>query len=178
MNCRQVQTGWLLEQSGELGAGRLRRIEAHTAGCAECRAYREALARLRAAARADEAFTALDPHFASRLHAALATRGASAGPFAAPGRLRALRLSAAAVAAAVATATLFAWSLRRGAPAGPDQALALAVTVPDWVDVQLDLLGEELAEISEATAAGGPAAGVPDIDEVATELLELEGIEI
>jgi anti-sigma factor RsiW len=174
MKCERARDGVLLADSGELPVtGRLR-LFFHLRGCPSCREYADELSRTTRAYRADSAagvgerVTGAILDFAERER----TRGARAAP--APAWRPAFAFAALALLLAAAGVLL----LR----APGERKLGAAAPAQGWddpVDEQIEQVNE-LVDVAAAEAwyAADYAAGGDDVDQVAQELLELEGEQV
>ncbi len=166
MHCDE--TAILREQSGELRAGRRRRLRRHLAACPACAAYARDLARLEA-----EAPAALDIGDLGRETAA---RLAHTLPIPAAARPRpVLRWSPAMAAAALVLLALGAAQFLRPAPDPDPLARADPADAPSWLELEMDLLDLEVQVLRGQVGRWLPGEnGASDLDDLADELLHWE----
>lgn len=170
MKCEQAKLNILRADAGELGSWRTRGLERHLGACADCRHYRDDLRQLAEATRM-EPQPAVDT-FALRLimnearrvsaQRAVPSLGTRLRDFLQTLEIPALR-PALAVAAAVVVLAGGALLIR------PSSAL---MSWNDGVDQQIERLQDSLASLSSDDQ---PHAGANDLENIASELLEVEG---
>jgi anti-sigma factor RsiW len=170
MKCEQAKLNILHADAGELGSWQTRVLERHLDACADCRHYRADLRQLAEAMRV-EPQPAVDA-FAMRLIMNEAQRvsaqrgvpslGTRLGDFFQTLEIPGLRpaLAAAAVAVVLVGGVLLV-----------RQPNVLAAW-NDGVDQQIERLQDTLASLS---ADDQPRAGANDVENIACELLEVEG---
>jgi hypothetical protein len=181
MKRKTMEDRILLAQSGELSPRKRARLERYLEQDSDRRAYREALDGLTRLVRQCRTEEDVSDHALRRIHAA-AERGLEARrrPAAHPSWRPALACAAAALA--LFAAGLLALHRLRG-PSGPERVEhrqapeAAAVTAWDaGLDKEIEALDEMLTLALGNAGDGAPAA--ESLDELARELLELEGMEI
>jgi anti-sigma factor RsiW len=181
MRCQTARRRISDELDGSLRPGRRPGLEAHLQCCPACRAYREDLARIQAAAqRADEpdAFWAgFEARLGARMAAAEAGRERVGPPFAAR------RRRAWAVAAVLVLAGVSLWYARpRPAPPPAETWIAwddVLDPVVQAAETSPDLAGRIDREIQasyEALLPGGDAAALPVADPLFWESLSEEDL--
>jgi anti-sigma factor RsiW len=161
MTCDRAERWILLDQSGELPARRGRKLAAHLAGCARCRAFREALGTLSAAGALALRDAAPGAAALARIREAAAAAQAESGF----GRWRLPAYSVLACAAALAL-LLGGW-LRFG-PTRESDRIGEIHAIVALVSAQ------ELPE-AEASAADDPEARLRAL---ANALLAVEGLAV
>jgi predicted anti-sigma-YlaC factor YlaD len=166
MNCDTLERLLLLDQSGELPAGRRADLAAHLAACADCRARHDELA---AFARFLDAGTATDGP-AEAVIARIMTAAGTERPARRRGILRLVGFpTLAAAAALVLLLGLAGWSLRRPATAHVQAAGAARVA-------EVSSLLAMLLDHDPDAAASHAAAASGDLRGFACQLLILEGL--
>lgn len=180
MKCETIEKWWLLRDSGELRGWRRRAAERHAASCPRCAAFASSLAGW----RRDVAETRVDARPADWVRTSIlntATVAARARHAARP-EPRAIPWAPALAAAAAAFALVlgglvaahrFASAARDGG--APSVAGAAAASVDDAIE----RLAAKMEDLSgEILGSSGSAAADDDLDDMATELLKLEGARI
>ncbi len=154
MNCTKYRNWILLDQSGELDARDRARLARHMAGCEGCRNYREVLAGLRGRIRESAVIGPTDRvTMAVILDTAEHAARRRAAADESPARRRVLPWSAgtwaAAAAAILALGITLAVHHLRGLPSPAPVARGEVVDLAyiDPLDIELDLLGEEIAGV-------------------------------
>lgn len=191
MNCHTARDHLLLAQSGELSPGRRPPLDRHLAGCAACRAYRDAADGMAAQYRETPLERDVSPFILHRIDEEARRRApAPAAPAARerpiqPGILELWRPAALSGLAALTLLLLGGLLLRHlSAPSAPEVAQrgeplpspaeppAPAVWTTD-VDAELHQLWTLLADAgAELESANGPDES---LESLAGDLLELEG---
>ena len=152
MNCTKYRNWILLDQSGELDARDRARLEKHLPGCEGCRNYRQVLAGLRGRVRESTVVAPTDRVTMAVIldTAAHVARRRPVVPDPPPRRRVFPWFTGARAAAAAAVLALgltlgvhHLRSTRSPVPAAHAEALELAFIDP--LDIELDLLGEEIA---------------------------------
>ena len=171
MKCEQAKLNILMADAGELVPWRRSALARHLGACAECRQYRDDLRQLAEATRA-EPQPAVDK-FAMRLIMNEAQKVSAHRP--APsfgsrllGVFQAWEVPSLKPALAVAAAAL----LLVGSVWVVSQHGGVGMAWNDGVDQQLERLQDTLASFS---ADDLPHAGASELENIANELLEVEG---
>jgi len=170
MKCEQVKLNILRADTGELGSWQTRVLERHLGACADCRHYRDDLRQLTEATRV-EPQPAVDT-FAMRMllneaRRVSVQRGVPSLGTRLLGFFQTLEIPALRPALAVATAFLLVVGGVLVA-----QKVIVRTAWNDDVDQQIERLQDTLVSLSTDDL---PHAGANDLENIACELLEVEG---
>ena len=177
MKCTQAEQAILLQDSGELGGLGRYQLGRHVAGCAACQAYQAELRATRAALHAVAAPALSAPQRAVILDAAGPDRRAliTLVPTRQPVSWWRPALAAAALVALLSAAVHWYPGSSPNAPQlAESPAPAVALSMDDAVDAEIDALQALLVASLGDTTEASTAENLPDEDTLARELLALQ----